>query len=197
MEIPFMKKIIITIPPSPDNKKISRFTDCSLESKASYLYQPIEMMIFTSHLDPTDEMVFIDGTADSLSEEEFLKRVRGARGDILFFPFASMVWKSDYAYFQKVKQCLPDIPVFVIGDICLDKLYRSIILKDCDGLVVNPYGIDLEKMIQVRNGSNAVKLPGVCTDEKEEVATSSKKPIHVKSRVPRHEVFSKRAYPQI
>lgn len=142
-----MKKIILIIPPSPGNKRISRFIDCSQEAKANYLYQPIDFMIITSHLRPEDEVFFVDGTADYLSEEAFFNEVERAEGDILFFALSSVCWKSDYSYFQKVKQLFQEIPIFIISDICLDQFYRSFILEECDGLVLNPYVLDLEKMI--------------------------------------------------
>lgn len=101
---------------------------------------------------------------------------------------------SDYGYFIQLKKFFSDIPFFVIGDICLDRYYRGIILKECSGFVVNPYILDLEKMVELRKNSLPVELPGVYAAEKEGGFCINKKMVYVKSFVPRHEIFMKPGY---
>jgi len=186
-------KIILIIPPSPRQKKIIRWIDCSQETKASYLWQPNDYMIISSLLKPGDDLYFIDGTADSLSEERFFKEIRHLEGNMLFFALSTVCWKSDFYFFQKTRKMFPDIPVFVIGDIVLDKHYRLLILKECNGLVSHPYLLDLEKMSKV-TGVAKNTLPGICTEADQEVFPKSKKATFIRSRSPRHEIFLKPGY---
>ena len=188
------KRILMIIPPSPGNKRISRFIDCSQEAKANYLYQPIELMIITSHLKREDEVLFVDGTVDCLSGKEFLSRVETMKGDIVFFAMSSICWSSDYSYFQKITKMFYKLPIFVISDICLDQQYSSIVLKECNGLIVNPYILDLVKMIESDTGCRKQSLPGIYTRREEEPFCVEKKINYISSSVPRHEIFLKDGY---
>ncbi len=186
-------KLILLIPPSPKKKKIIRWIDCSQETKASYLWQPNDYLIISSLIKPEDGLYFIDGTADSLSEEIFFKKLRNLKGDLLFFAISTVCWKSDLYFFQKTKKMFPHISIFVIGDIIMDKYYRSLILKECNGLVANPYLLDLEKMLKVDH-TNKGRLPGLCTDEEQEIFPKNKNITFIKSNPARHEIFLKRGY---
>lgn len=187
--------VIILIPPSPDYKKIVRMIDCSHETKANYLWQPNDFLIISSLLKSEDKVTFIDGTADSLSEKQFIKEVSAIKNaDILFFALSSVCWHSDYEYFKSVKSILPEVPTFVIGDIFIEQKYQELILKDCDGIVFQPYELELDKMILCKQ-SNFESLPGVAQkpgerkfDGKKEYKTNNR------DSFPRHEIFQKSGY---
>lgn len=186
-------KILLVIPPSPDKRKIIRNIDCSHEAKANYLWQPNDFMIITSRLKPEDDVALIDGTADAFTEDEFLKKVKNLKGDMLFFALSNVCWKSDFDYFVRVKEFFKDIPVFVIGDIFLEKDYRSFILTKCDGIVFQPYLLNLEVMLKAKE-MIVKKMPGVCTEIDQEFFGGNKRTNYVESNFPRHEVFLKKGY---
>ena len=188
-----MKRIILVVPPSPQKRKIIRLIDCSHETKANYLWQPNDFMIITSLLEPEDEVLFLDGTCDGLSEKGFIARLSALKGDILFFALSSVCWNSDQDYFRKTRDLFPDTPLFVIGDIFLEEYYRNIILKDCDGIVFMPYQLDLNAMVSCREGKEP-SLPGCCTKAEQEVLPRGKQIRHVRSNVTRHEVFLRPGY---
>ncbi len=188
-------KIILAIPPSKQNKKIIRLIDCSHQAKADYLWQPNDFMIITSLLKPQDGVVFIDGTANRLSDKEFFTELRKIEGDILFFALSSVCWQDDYYFFKKTKEIFTQIPIFVMGNIFIEKDYQELILNECDGIIFNPYLLDLENMLKEREKPEDVALPGVCTKIGQEVLSNSNKKISfIKSHFPRHEIFIKSGY---
>lgn len=188
-------QIIFIMPPSPQKRKIVRAIDCSFETKANYLWQPNDFMNISSLLKPDDEVVFVDGTADSYSEEEFFSQVRTIKkGDLLFFALSSVCYNSDLACFKKVKEIFPETPIFVIGDLFIEKDYRELILRECDGIVFQPYQLDLEKMKAIRKNPHP-DIKGLCTSPDDNAIpgkTVAYKPDD--GSFPRHEVFLKSGY---
>ena len=191
-----MINIILIIPPSPDNRKITRLSNCSFESKGYYLLHQHDFLAITSCLKPEDGVSFIDGTCDQLSEDDFFNKVSQLKGDMLFFSLSNACWNSDHYYFEKTikKLKFPDIPIFVIGDIFLDEDFRENILKECDGVVFYPYELDLEKMVKFKDNKDEL-LPGVFTKLNQNFFKKPKKltVIHSDS-FPRHELFMKSGY---
>ena len=187
--------IILLIPPSPQKRKIIRNIDCSMETKGNYLWQPSDFMIITSHLKPDDKVFFVDGTADSLSMEEFFKEIRQINSvDILFFALSSVCWESDLKYFRQIKDLFQNIPIFVIGDIFVENIYKEFILKECDGIVFIPHTLNLQMMAHIKDIPKETDIPGVCTRQEQDIFGGNKTPIYFKSGFPRHEVFQKNGY---
>jgi len=189
-----MVDIILVIPPSPGHRKIARFSFQSFESKGSYLFQPREYLAVTSCLKPDDGAVLIDGTCDSLGDDEFFCRLMEVdKGDILFFTLSNVCWGSDYDYFIKTVKLFPDIPVYVLGDIFLDVDFREKILSDCNGVVFLPYELNLEKMAAVKETDEDF-LPGVFIKSGQNVFSSPKKITKILEGCPRHELFLNPGY---
>lgn len=188
-------KIALINPPSPDKRKIIRLIDCGHETKGNYLWQPSDFMIITSLLKPEDDAILIDGTADSLNENEFLREIEDLNDiDILFFAFAGACWNSDYSYFKKIREVLPECPIYVFGDIFLEKEYQEIILKECNGIIYQPFLLELEKMADIKNNVYE-KLAGISLNPENDVLKDKK---HYKvdniSSLPRHEIFIQPGY---
>ena len=186
-----MLNVILLIPPSPNNRRIARHTFASFESKANYMFHPRDMMAITLSMSPEDKAVLIDGTCDRLSETEFLYQAGKLSGDILFFFLSNICWESDYNYFQKIKTIFPNIPTFVLGDVFLDEDFRNLILKECDGTVIYPYMLDLNKMINFKKDNN-IDLPGIITRENQDIFNKTK--INTPNNIVRHDIFLKKGY---
>lgn len=184
--------IAFIIPPSPGKKKIIRLIDCSHEAKADYLWQPNDFMIISSLLSPEDDAALIDGTADELGEEDFFSQLDRVKPDMLFFALSGVCWESDYYYFNKTRQFFNSTPFYVIGDIFQEQAYLEYILRECDGVVVNPYMLDIERMSDA--GRNEKKeLPGVWTkplNDRRYMDTG----MRFTGGYPRHELFLKKNY---
>ncbi len=184
--------VAFVIPPSPGRRKIIRLIDCSHEAKADYLWQPGDFMIISSLLASEDRASLIDGTADGLQEEEFFRQVGDIRPDLVFFALSGVCWESDYCYFNKVRQHFKSLPFYVIGDIFQEQDYLPFILRQCNGVVVNPFLLELEKMADMgRNRPAAFR--GVRT-KPENTRDGEKRVTFVDSNSPRHELFQKRGY---
>lgn len=182
--------ILLVIPPSPKHKRIIRMIDCSYETKANYLWQPNDFIIMTSLLKESDRAFFVDGTADRLGDDAFRGQLRQNHCDILIFALSSVCWESDYRYFQDAKKIFPNVPVFAIGDIFLEEAYQRLILRECDGIIYNPYQLDFERMRQQGGDS----LPGVCMQPGQRFFASGTQPVRINAGTPRHELFMKRGY---
>ena len=189
-----MIRALLLIPPSPEHRHIARFSFQSYESKGNYHLQPKEFMAITGCLGERDEAVFVDGTCDKLDEAEFLRRVDGLSGDIIIFSMSNTVWKSDHHYLKEVVRRHPDTPVFVQGDIFLDKEAREYILSECDGVVFYPYMLDIEKMAGVRQSGSA-ELPGVYNSSGQLFFGKNENRLHhIAGGYPRHELFLSSGY---
>ena len=134
--------------------------------------------------------MLIDGTADKLADEEFFQTCQQAQADIAFFALSSVCWTSDYKFFQRVKAIVRDTPLYVIGDIFVEREYQELILKECDGIIFQPYLLNLEKMIERKP-----PLPGVhMAIEDVGMPEQGKHTTFVNSAIPRHEMFLKSSY---
>ncbi|MBI07444.1 MAG: hypothetical protein CMM54_10735 [Rhodospirillaceae bacterium] len=189
-----MTRVLLIIPPSPDNRHIARFSFQSYESKGNYHLQPKELMAITGCLAEKDEVTFIDGTCDKQSEAEFLSKIDRLDGDIVFFSMSNTVWKSDYRYLHEVKSRLADIPIYVQGDIFLDKDAREFILSECDGVVFYPYMLEVAEMAGARQNGGG-PYPGVYTaSDQTFFGHHSNRLHHISSGIPRHDIFLKSGY---
>ncbi|MDH4161425.1 MAG: radical SAM protein [Nitrospirota bacterium] len=185
--------IALIIPPSPGRTNIIRMIDCSHEAKANYLWQPNDFMIITSRAEPDDDVQFVDGTADALDNDQFLELIDAVRGDLVIIALSSVCWESDYAYFLKVKERFAAIPLYVLGDIFLEEAYRRHILEHCDGIIVNPYVLDLRSLATQRKDRTG-RLSGVCITADGPLFPEGKRAVAVTSSPPRHELFQKTGY---
>ncbi len=187
-------KILFIIPPSPDKRKIIRLIDCSHETKANYLLQPNDFMIISSLFSKEDELKFVDGTVDSLSENDFYRQINEiSETDMIFFAFSSVCWSSDLSYFKKVKDIFKNAAYFVIGDSFLERPYQEIILNECDGIVYQPHMLEPEKLIKIKE--NNEEFAGIITSPKDKVFEEKQNQIlFEKDSFPRHELFIKKGY---
>lgn len=183
--------IALVIPPSPHKKKIIRLIDCSHEAKADYLWQPNDFMIISSLLGTEDDAVLIDGTADELGEDVFFQLLQGLQPDLVFFALSGVCWESDYQFFLKTSELFDSKPLYVIGDIFQEQEYLAYILRECDGVVFNPFLLNLNRMADTGGAGERI-LPGVRTTP-EMGGKGLEKPT-VSSSFPRHELFLKKSY---
>lgn len=183
--------IAFVIPPSPSNRKIIRLIDCSHEAKAGYLWQPNDFMVISSLLGAVDNAVLVDGTADKMSEGAFFELLQGLEPDLVFFALSGVCWESDYQFFLKTSQILNSCPLYVIGDIFQEQEYLECILRACDGVVFNPFQLNLNEMAKMRGARDAI-LTGVRLKPDADWKGTEKK--IVTSSFPRHEMFLKKGY---
>ena len=160
--------------------------DCSHEAKANYLWHPNDFIIISSLCAPEDTVVLADATEKGLSTQQALAGLAGQKPDILIVALSSAAWKHDYFFFQKVKELFPGKPIYVLGDIFIESEYKELILKECSGIVANPYLLNLTLM--AKESASSSPLPGVVRNLNDN-PYPSKQAISAKTGVPRHELF--------
>jgi len=181
---------IFFINPPSDKKRIIRLIDCSHEAKANYLWQPNDYMIMSSLLGNDDKAYLIDGTADRMSKNEFLKRLnQNVEPHLIIYALSSVFWTSDLFYFNEIKKLFPNIPIYVIGDIFLEKEYQDYILGQCEGIISIPHIINFKKM-----AAKEKNIPGIQT-EIDQIIHKNNTPIKVNNfGIPKHDIFLKSGY---
>lgn len=181
---------IFFINPPSDKKRIIRLIDCSHEAKANYLWQPNDYMIMSSLLGNDDKAYLIDGTADRMSKNEFLKRLnQNVKPHLIIYALSSVFWTSDLIYFNEIKKLFLNIPIYVIGDIFLEKEYQDYILGQCEGIISIPHIINFKKM-----AAKEKNIPGIQT-EIDQIIHKNNTPIKVNNfGIPKHDIFLKSGY---
>jgi len=183
--------ILLVIPPSENKRRIIRLVECSHEAKANYLWHPNDLIIISSLCAPGDNVILADATEEGLSTSQALARLSRQEPDVVIVALSSVCWKHDYFFFGKTKELFPGKPIFVFGDIFLETDYKELILKECAGIIANPYLLDLQLM--ARNPDRRAPLPGVVTSLTD-IPYPSKQPLTGKTNVPRHELFLNKNY---
>lgn len=183
--------VAFIIPPSPQNRNIIRLIDCSHEAKADYLWQPSDFLLISALLDPADRASLIDGTADKLGETDFFQCLPGICPDLVIFALSGVCWESDYNYFKKTRDFFGGTPFYVIGDIFQEEEYLRTTLRECDGVIMNPFLLDLKNMLD--RPDNGQRLTGVRTSvptDSEQISSSG----IASGLLPRHELFLREGY---
>jgi anaerobic magnesium-protoporphyrin IX monomethyl ester cyclase len=183
--------LLLVVPPSENNKKINRMIDCGHEAKADYLWHPNDLIIISSLCAPEDIVVLADATAERLSIPQVLGNLARQNPDLVIMALSGVCWEHDHAFFLSIRELFPSKPVFVLGDIFLEDDYKELILKECAGIITNPYLLDLRLMAQSQ--SPVVPPPGTVTHVSD-VPYPSKRPISGKTNTPRHELFLNKNY---
>jgi len=193
-----MKTLLIN-PPSKNNKQFVRLIDCSHEAKASYLWQPNDFMIISSYLKDDDEAFLIDGTCDEMNDVEFFEKINEIKEkkiDLIFFATGSACYYDDIEYFKFIRKIFYDITICVLGDVFVEKNFRSDILKrDADGIVYKPYNLDLGKIKELRKkkiNNEKIDIDCLITNPKlHPFFNQPKKLSIIDSNFPKHELFKK------
>lgn len=180
--------ILLAIPPS-DNKKIIRMIDCSHEAKSDYLWHPNDFIIMSSLAGHGDKVFVVDATAYEYNREQFLEKCRSTQPDIAVFALSSVLWKSDFDCFNEFKAQFKNMPVYVLGDIFFEEEYRSFMVPLCDGVILNPYFIDFEKM--KNRDVNGLQW---IINSKDKPLIKNKKLEVISSNVPKHDLFISKRY---
>jgi anaerobic magnesium-protoporphyrin IX monomethyl ester cyclase len=189
--------VLFVIPPSRNKKKFMRLIDCSHETKGDYLWQPNDYIIISSLLRKNDNAFFIDGTADELLPEQFSNHLNthlNKNIDVIFFSTGSATYFDDIIFFKEIREKFIDITICILGDVFLEKNFRSHILSlGADCIIFQPFNLDFNEIINLRkNKDQNVKTNSVITDPNyHPFLNINKKIVKVSMGIPRHELFKK------
>ena len=198
--------ILFLTPPSPKNIRLFRSIDCSMNTKAAYLWQPYDYLIISSYAKEDDKVSFLDGTVDSLSKDEFLKKLielKKTNWDVVISCTGSGAYHEDIPILLEIRKIFFNSTICVLGDVFIDKWFiEDILNKDFDGIIYNPYHINLNQISKIRekklnNNKSKFDIDSVITEPIDHPFLKDlkkKKVTVVDANAPRHEVFQNKGY---
>jgi anaerobic magnesium-protoporphyrin IX monomethyl ester cyclase len=101
----------------PGQKIYVRNYYCPSTSKASYLFQPLDLMMVSGRLAEDHEVSVIDAIASRMSPDECFEKVMSHDPDGMVILTGSVSWTEDQPFIKRVKQAKPKIKIAVSGDL--------------------------------------------------------------------------------
>lgn len=123
----------------PGTKKFFRDYFCTLVSKASYYYHPVDLIYLSGvmheagyHLD------CVDAVAENLSPEACMDRVTRFQPDVLFYLIASPSYEEDVPFLSELKRRLPNTTFIGSGDVYREMRETALEHHDfCDAILTD------------------------------------------------------------
>lgn len=125
-----MKKKLLLLNP-PGDKKYFRDYFCTNVSKARYYFHPLDLVYISGWLNPYFELYLIDAIADSLTNEECIKKIKQINPEIIIFLISSPSFKMDILFLSRLNKEIPNAKMIGSGDI-----YRELRKK---AFIIQPY----------------------------------------------------------
>ena len=124
------KRVLLLNPPG--TKRFFRDYFCTLVSKASYYYHPVDLVYLSGVFDRAGYYIdCVDAIASGLSPESTIRRAQAFQPDIVVYLLASPSYEEDVPFLTKLKEALPKAVFIGSGDV-----YREI--RE-DGLRIHPF----------------------------------------------------------
>jgi len=96
------KRVLLLNPPG--DKIYIRDYYCSKVSKASYVYEPPDLLFASALLHENHELKVLDAIASGLAYDEALDKAISFEPDVVFFISGSVSYKSDFKFLAKLKE---------------------------------------------------------------------------------------------
>ena len=93
---------------------------CGSTSKASYLFQPIDLLALSGTLSRGNEIKVIDGIADRLEPDAVIRMITGFGADAVVCLVSMVSWDTDRAFLSSLKKAMPAVKVIANGDVFFD-----------------------------------------------------------------------------
>lgn len=120
-----MAKVLLLNPPG--ERLYLRDQHCSSESKASYYWPPIDLLIQSGILSEEHEVHFLDATIEGLPSEEALSRIQALKPAVILFVTGIASWLGDFGFMEKAHN-ITGAEVFASGGF-LRSDYREVMGK--------------------------------------------------------------------
>ncbi|MBI4451026.1 radical SAM protein [Candidatus Woesearchaeota archaeon] len=185
-----MQKVLLLNPPG--TRIYIRDYYCSKVSKASYVYQPTDLLILSGRLHGKYDLKVIDAIVEKLPVDETLRQIIKYAPDFVIFLAGSVSWDEDKEFLQLVKQALPNVKLIGTGDIFNeDTVLRLEHYPFIDAIILDFTTPDILDYLDGRDAMNMVyRKDGKIVDGKairQRFATYD-------FPVPRHELFKNEMY---
>lgn len=113
-----MKIVLLNI---PGDRLYIRSYYCGSTSKASYLFQPLDLLILSGRLSRKGELSVMDCIADRIDNDTAISRIEECRADVIVSIVSIVSWDSDAAFLSQLKRRLPGLRIIVTGDVFFDQ----------------------------------------------------------------------------
>lgn len=133
-----MKSLNILLLNPPGKKLYIRDYYCSKVSKASYLYEPVDLLILSGILRTRHKISAIDAIADNLSPAKCLKKIYSLNPDAIISLTGAVSFNEDIEFWKAIKERLKNTLIFASGDILMED--TDLLLKnlEClDGVILD------------------------------------------------------------
>ncbi|MFC1743015.1 B12-binding domain-containing radical SAM protein [Candidatus Riflebacteria bacterium] len=111
-------KILLLNPPG--KKLYVRDYYCSSTSKASYLFQPLDLIYMSGLLRKEHELEVLDCILKKMNCEVARQEIVAINPGAVIAMTGSVSWEEDQIFFEKLKNQLPDIKLLLNGDLFFD-----------------------------------------------------------------------------
>lgn len=176
-------------------KKIMRDFDCAGESKGNYLYQPYDFLLMSAFIPKSWGFQFIDAVAARISHEASAKLLKNKNPDIIVCSVAGINWIQDYATVKKIREDHPEAFLFIFGDLFVDEYPRKEVFPWVDGIFSSPLLFDFSCLTKCKNRQEFKAAEHEAFYPENYIAPKNlKAPRQISIPLPRHEVFTHRAY---
>lgn len=133
-----MKRLNVLLLNPPGEKLYIRDYYCSKVSKASYLYEPIDLLILSGILSSRHNISAMDAIAEKLSPEKCLKKIVSLNPDLIISLTGAVSFPEDVSFWSDIKRANKKILIFASGDILMDETEDTLQGLDClDGVILD------------------------------------------------------------
>ncbi|MBN1233731.1 MAG: radical SAM protein [Candidatus Coatesbacteria bacterium] len=108
------EKVVLLVPPG--SKKYLRDYYCGKVSKANYYMQPIDLLMQTSWLHRSFELLLFDIQINPKSEGDFWEKIKSNKIKAIFMITGSASWAEDYDFIKKIREKYKGL-IAISGDI--------------------------------------------------------------------------------
>lgn len=144
-----MKQLNILLLNPPGKKLYIRDYYCSKVSKASYLYEPVDLLILSGILSVRHAVHVIDAIAEKLSPQKCLERIVSLGPDVIISLTGAVSFPEDVSFWKKIKTSIKAIKVFSSGDILMDETESTLANIDClDGIILDFTDSDILTLLE-------------------------------------------------
>lgn len=112
-----MSRVLLLNPPGSHNYIRDYF--CSKRAKTNYQFPPSTLLFLSGWLAETHDVMVLDATAEALTVEQSLARIRATRPEAVVSLVGAACWDEDRAFLAQVKAAT-DAYLIGIGDLLLE-----------------------------------------------------------------------------
>ena len=185
-----VKKVLMINPPTPGNRKFTRNIGCAAESKAKYLYKPVDFMILSGVLRQKANLKWIDCVGDNLNEEEAFQEIESFKPDIVISSIIDALFVVDFNFLKALKERWPKCKYYVFGDSFIEEKNAQKVIPHVDGIIVDPYLLNADMFLS--DALSADRVSGLRTENHYEKV--DKKSNEVSVGIPDHSMFLNEFY---